>query len=298
MTPWWRVATSLPSAPGANGKTLDDSASNNSITNSVLESLPSHTPDRASGSTPKGMLDISLPAVGDYPVASVDYAEVFRYLGMGSAMPDKALTDKVEEAVRSALDLARPRAALRVFRLRDTNTQPLELEGARLKLAGSDIERFLSGACEVAVFVVTLGLAIDRELQRLSATNALSELVFDAAATTLIERAADAVSAKVVAYAASRGMQATGRFSPGYGDLPLSCQTDLLASVDAMRLLGVTLTASNLMVPTKSVSGVMGIGQNVAAGTDDGVANRKGACGICKLRDFCALRKTGRTCRG
>lgn len=243
-------------------------------------------------------LGSNLPAVADYPVESVSYDEVFRYLGMGNTAPDDALANKVEQAVGRALELARPRAALRVFRIEEAGAQPLALEGARLKLAGNDIKKFLSGAREAAVFVVTLGAAIDRELQRLSATNALSELVFDAAATALVERAADAVSARVVAYAASREMQATGRFSPGYGDLPLDCQADLLASVDAMRMLGVTLTASNLMVPTKSVSAAMGIGKDVAAGTDDGVANRKGACGICKLRDFCALRKTGRTCRG
>lgn len=240
--------------------------------------------------------DRSLPAVADYPVESVPYDEVFRYLGMSTGTPDNALQEKVEQAAERALALARPRAALRVFRLQ--NTQPISLEGSRLKLTGSDIQQFLMGAREVAVFVVTLGIAIDRELQRLSATSALDELVFDAVATALVERAADAVSARVVAYAASQDIHATGRFSPGYGDLPLDCQADLLASVDAMRLLGVTLTASNLMVPTKSVSAVMGIGQNVAAGTDDGVANREGACRICKLRDFCALRKTGRTCRG
>ena len=240
--------------------------------------------------------DRSLPAVADYPVESVPYDEVFRYLGMGAGTPDNALQEKVEQAAERALALARPRAALRVFRLQ--NTQPISLEGSRLKLTGSDIQQFLIGSREVAVLVVTLGIAIDRELQRLSATSALDELVFDAVATALVERATDAVSARVVAYAASQDMHATGRFSPGYGDLPLDCQADLLASVDAMRLLGVTLTTSNLMVPTKSVSAVLGIGQNVSAGTDDGVANSEGACRICKLRDFCALRKTGRTCRG
>lgn len=84
--------------------------------------------------------DRSLPAVADYPVESVPYDEVFRYLGMGAGTPDNALQEKVEQMAERALKLVRPRAALRVFRLQ--NTQPISLEGSRLKLTGSDIQQF------------------------------------------------------------------------------------------------------------------------------------------------------------
>ena len=215
---------------------------------------------------------------------------------MSTGTPDNALQEKVEQAAERALALARPRAALRVFRLQ--NTQPISLEGSRLKLTGSDIQQFLMGAREVAVFVVTLGIAIDRELQRLSATSALDELVFDAVATALVERAADAVSARVVAYAASQDMHATGRFSPGYGDLRLIVKRIYLPAWMPCVCLALRLPHQTLWCQQRVFRAVMGIGQNVAAGTDDGVANSEGACRICKLRDFCALRKAGRTCRG
>ena len=58
----------------------------------------------------------------------------------------------------------------------------------------------------------------------------------------------------------SRGLVPTRRYSPGYGDLPLSVQPALLDALDAGRRLGVTLTESLLMVPMKSVTAVVGIG--------------------------------------
>ena len=49
------------------------------------------------------------------------------------------------------------------------------------------------------------------------------------------------------------------RYSPGYGDWPLDAQRELLALLDTPRAIGVSLTDSLLMVPSKSVSAVIGV---------------------------------------
>ena len=49
------------------------------------------------------------------------------------------------------------------------------------------------------------------------------------------------------------------RFSPGYGDLPLDVQRPLFAALDVPRKIGVSLTDSLLMAPSKSVSAIIGI---------------------------------------
>jgi len=49
------------------------------------------------------------------------------------------------------------------------------------------------------------------------------------------------------------------RFSPGYGDLPLDYQRTLLSVLDTSRKIGVSLTDSLLMVPSKSVSAIVGV---------------------------------------
>ena len=49
------------------------------------------------------------------------------------------------------------------------------------------------------------------------------------------------------------------RYSPGYGDVSLSCQNDILSFLDAYRKIGLTLTETYLMTPIKSVTAIVGI---------------------------------------
>ena len=49
------------------------------------------------------------------------------------------------------------------------------------------------------------------------------------------------------------------RFSPGYGDLPIEVQKDFLPLLDAERRLGITLSESCLMAPSKSVTAIIGV---------------------------------------
>ncbi|MCR5275107.1 MAG: Vitamin B12 dependent methionine synthase activation subunit, partial [Clostridiales bacterium] len=48
-------------------------------------------------------------------------------------------------------------------------------------------------------------------------------------------------------------------FSPGYGDLPIEVQKEFLPLLDAERRLGITLSDSYLMSPSKSVTAIIGI---------------------------------------
>ena len=81
----------------------------------------------------------------------------------------------------------------------------------------------------------------------------------------------------------------TDRFSPGYGDLPLDLQPAICASLDAWRRLGVQVTASLLMNPTKSVTAVIGL-------SDHPQPARIRGCEFCSMADTCTLRKGGTTC--
>ena len=49
------------------------------------------------------------------------------------------------------------------------------------------------------------------------------------------------------------------RFSCGYGDLPLSLQREIFPALQVTKNIGVTLTDGDLMMPTKSVTAIVGI---------------------------------------
>ena len=92
--------------------------------------------------------------------------------------------------------------------------------------------------------------------------------------------------------AAARGLAATTRFSPGYGDLPLSCQPAFLVASGADRALGICATAAHLLVPAKSITAVIGLYPG------RGFVREGARCSTCPVADTCALRAEGRTCYG
>ena len=112
----------------------------------------------------------------------------------------------------------------------------------------------LAGCKEALVFAVTLGHGVDRLLRRAALSSVAEEYTEDAYASALAEAAVEYAEATL-----AEGRQTTARFSPGYGDLALTAQSPILEALDAKRHLSLTLTASLLMIPSKSVTAICGL---------------------------------------
>ena len=106
----------------------------------------------------------------------------------------------------------------------------------------------------VYVFAVTLGLMVDRLIKKKAALSAADGFVYNAVASALAEAACDLAESEIIGDDDCRP-----RFSPGYADFSLSHQRDLLAMLDAEHRIGIALTDSLLMIPTKSITAVIGV---------------------------------------
>lgn len=234
--------------------------------------------------------------VETYEIASLDRREVLRYLGYRRQPMTPELESRIDEGIARALEVGRPVSSWRVFPVagRTTladGTPVVTLAGTSLTLRGHSMERHMAGAVACAAMAVTVGMGVERELRCLALTDRVGEVVFDAAATTLVEAAADACEASVDAWAAANGLRANRRFSPGYGDMPLDTQPVLLTALDAQRRLGITLSGSLLMTPTKSVTAVLGL----FAGEPAPGAPAP-SCDGCLASDGCRIRASGVPC--
>lgn len=85
------------------------------------------------------------------------------------------------------------------------------------------------------------------------------------------------------------GKYMTFRFSPGYGDYPIEMQKEYLRILDAPRKIGLTTGDSCLLVPSKSVTAVLGI-------SDNPIERRKRGCAICSMKGKCRFRRNGEHC--
>ena len=104
-----------------------------------------------------------------------------------------------------------------------------------------------------------------------------------------VEEAADDLERQIKEKVRSEGKYLTNRYSPGYGDFPIEVQRQLLDYLNAGRAIGLTLTPTNLMVPRKSITAVLGISSVPKP-------DIYGNCIHCPLQTKCTWAERGERC--
>lgn len=188
--------------------------------------------------------------------ARVDEKDALRYLGhRGQALGnDLEVTFNRVVAKVNALQAA---GVAKRFSVTGIRCDGVELAEASLVLPGSHISRHVTGSEAVVLLAVTLGFDCERLLRQTACVSAVEGMMADACASSMVENAADVFSEAIAAEAALQGYRCGKRFSPGYGDFPLSVQKDFLAAIGAQKTLGIQVTPGDLMVPTKSITAVI-----------------------------------------
>lgn len=226
----------------------------------------------------------------------VDRAEMLRYLGYGGQQIEPELSRRIELVVeRLELDIE-PRGVRRVFAVDatgvDEQSEPcIRLVGTNVELRGRDIYRHLKDARFAALMACTLGMDAERRLRTTGAQHPLEGAVLDAACSAYVEAAVEQMDQQVKTDAAAHGLAGNWRFSPGYGDCPLSAQRSIVNALNATRLIGLTVTPTSLLMPTKSVTAVIGLFDGEVHD-----AQSRPTCNICRMRENCRFRAAHTTC--
>lgn len=187
---------------------------------------------------------------------TVETRDVARYMRIGLGAVDSVLAAKIDSLRDIAMREMRP---ARTWRRVDGWRSDAALRLSGLDLEGSrTLLRHISGCDSLYLACGTLGAGFDALHRRLSAVSGADALVLQALGAAAIEVWMDGVEDEIRRELPA-GESLAPRYSPGYGDFPLSAQRGLLALLDAPRTVGVSLTDSLLMVPSKSVSAVIGV---------------------------------------
>lgn len=177
--------------------------------------------------------------------------EVLRYMGAKHA--GTSVCQLAKNALQTVQSAAQCKACfLRLPLLRSDKT----IQAGPLVLKSAGLVKNLKGCAEVFLFAATLGHAVDREIASAALLSPAKALALDAAATALIEAVCDAICARLSACAES---PLRPRFSPGYGDLPLSSQKPIAELLRMAPLLGASLSPDCIFRPAKTVTAFAGI---------------------------------------
>lgn len=122
------------------------------------------------------------------------------------------------------------------------------------RVTSKNLAKNLHGLSSAFVMASTLGIDLDRLITRLSVTSKAYGFLADAAASAMAESLMDYGNNLLM-----EDYKLRPRFSAGYGDFDLCCQTDLLDFVNADKLLGIKLGDNLMMTPRKSITAVCGI---------------------------------------
>ena len=141
------------------------------------------------------------------------------------------------------------------------------------------VVQLLEQCQQVAIFVVTIGKYLEETAWKLARDGlVLQATVLDAVGSDAVEKVADGVQDKIKEIAGTEGLVTSRRFSPGYCDWDIGQQRMLFHALTG-HTLGVRLTGECLMIPQKSISGIIGIG------SPNGNVENYNPCEFCNKQD-------------
>lgn len=220
-------------------------------------------------------------------ITEINREEAFRYMAAEGFTPDGVLADLADECEKRIIETVRPRYTYKVYPIESNNGSETVLSGFPAKLEGKDISNLLEGCHSAVVMCATIGAEADALIRRMQAEDMAKAVMTDSFASVAAEQVCNAFDEIIREKYPDKFI--TWRFSPGYGDFPISIQKKLLEALNAMRLAGVCLNPSGMLTPVKSVTAVCGI-------SDHELPKRRRGCASCTMKGRCAYRKRGTRC--
>ena len=204
----------------------------------------------------------------------VDFREVLRYAACRDS--DREVLQLARWAAAEAEPCLRGRVCWRETDVTIRNDTAC-LDGAAFP--SKKLTERLSGCERAVVFAATVGLELDRLIARYGHLAPARGLMLQSLGSERIEALCDRFETEMGEHYAAEGIRP--RYSPGYGDLPLESQREIFTMLDCPKRIGLYLSESFQMTPSKSVTAIIGIGGK------DGIQTH---CRTCLQKD-CAYRR-------
>jgi hypothetical protein len=233
-----------------------------------------------------GVLKMSVRYLSN-DLIKIDKTEALRYLSYKSENVDEITSKLLNESLAELMDICRLKYVFRIFNLNKQNNH-ISFEN-KINIISNDLMNLFAHCERSAVMAATIGFETEKRIRYYSMTDLSKALIFDALATACIEALCDAAEAEIKSLAANEGCSITFRYSPGYGDVSISHQREILSALNAQRLIGLTVSDSSILIPRKSVTAFIGF--------DKSKNEYKNNCLNCNLFESCNYSKEGEKCR-
>jgi len=144
-------------------------------------------------------------------------------------------------------------------------------------ITGKTVFQMLKKSENLCFFLCTAGKGMTEWSRNLFAEgDFLKGYLVDIAGSLIVDLAADKLTEIIEMEAVGKGFSFSNRYSPGYCEWNVSEQQKLF-SFFPDKFCGVSLSSSSLMIPEKSISGMIGAGKNIK--------KIPYTCSLCDMKD-------------
>lgn len=201
------------------------------------------------------------------PEIQVNIKEVYRYLGYRGSSPDPEIEEKVSRCLRQVLKDSDLRGMYESYPLVFHGEDCFSIGDITIK--SRDLGKNLRGCSKVYLMGATIGVAIDRLIARSAVRDLVDAAIYQAIGAAYIEDYCDYINEEIRKQANEEGLTIKPRFSPGYGDLGLEYQREIFALLNLPKHVGISLSESLIMSPSKSVTAIIGAASTSKGGGED-----------------------------
>ncbi len=187
--------------------------------------------------------------VKSYNPPEINEKEILRYAGM------KNSTTEIAEILKDCLKEIDGKLNYSVCYLKTPISVDEDIDFKHFKVHSKDLAKNLTGYSSAIVFVATVGIEIDRLIKKYSVISPVKALLFQAIGAERIESLCNAFCEDLK----GEFTKVAPRFSAGYGDFSLDYQEEIFKVLNPKKHIGVSLLESKLMLPSKSVTAVVGV---------------------------------------
>ncbi len=223
----------------------------------------------------------------DIRLTSINREEIKKYLGYGKVNTDDSKVEEyIDKAEKTVLETAIPRYVYKAFEI-EKAMDGILFKGTNLCMSGNSVTEHLEGMNRAVLFAGTISQDIDKIITNAGKEDILMSLILDAASSAAVEQLGNKFDEML--QSRLEGLYTTFRFGIGYGDLSLSFQKPVLDILEASKRIGITITEDNIMIPRKSITGVIGISEKP-------ISKKKMGCALCNMKNSCRFRREGSRC--
>jgi hypothetical protein len=198
------------------------------------------------------------------PELNLNFSQIESVMGYKQGESQEHISDLISEVLKESEAICNIKAEYRILPGVHFNDIEKTIEINHLVF---QIKKIVYGLIKksdsIAIFLCTAGEGIGiRSKKAMKEGDLLKGYIYDVIGSEIVESTADLMQKELEKTMISSGKKITNRYSPGYCGWDVAEQHKLFRLVP-YNFCGIRLTESALMVPIKSISGIIGIGENV-----------------------------------